>query len=300
MNTYQPSDRAPLHSPVPPTAPRPAFPRGSILKNSPPRGSLSARSSNSSSTESGSGIANTAELVEQNTDLNSMNTLQLLQKQHSRRSTGGGGGSSGGSDDSSTGGLHRMEYIHSLSPRQNLQLEEQILGTPYARASQLSASGAAASEGKRKLLIGIGELAGGDGGGGAGSSRGSVQSGSITGSDSSSEDDDDEDLEETRSRTSSVHSEHSVMSVHSVRSAGDEHISTEKVIIDSVENPKVLIGWRIMVKGYGTGLVLSLKKQRFSTTKFNIQLESGARVTLPLKRSARKGTVPFTLIGKLV
>lgn len=70
-----------------------------------------------------------------------------------------------------------------------------------------------------------------------------------------------------------------------------------EIMKSSVHDPKVLIGWRIFVKGRGNGLVLSIKKVKFSSTKFAVQFENGTIEYLALKRSATKGRVPFTLIS---
>lgn len=70
-----------------------------------------------------------------------------------------------------------------------------------------------------------------------------------------------------------------------------------EIMKSSVHDPKVLIGWRIFVKGRGNGIVLSTKKVKFSSTKFQVQFENGTIEYLSLKRSAIKGKVPFTLIS---
>jgi hypothetical protein len=71
------------------------------------------------------------------------------------------------------------------------------------------------------------------------------------------------------------------------------------VIRKSVTDPSVLVGWRVHAKDYGSGVVLATKKKRFSATKFTIQFENGAIRNLALKRSEKKGEVPFTLLSKL-
>jgi hypothetical protein len=72
-----------------------------------------------------------------------------------------------------------------------------------------------------------------------------------------------------------------------------------EIMKSAVDDPRVLIGWRVLVKGQGSGTVLSIKKIKFSTTKFVIQFDSGIVKTLALKRSDTKGKVPFTLITKI-
>lgn len=71
-----------------------------------------------------------------------------------------------------------------------------------------------------------------------------------------------------------------------------------EIMTQSVGDPKVLVGWRIMVKGIGSGTVLSVKRVKFSTSKFVVQFDTGAMKSLALRRSETKGKVPFTLIGK--
>eukprot|EP01031_Cornospumella_fuschlensis_P038124 gene38124-46321_t len=72
----------------------------------------------------------------------------------------------------------------------------------------------------------------------------------------------------------------------------------QSVLSESVANPQVLVGWRVNVRGYGTGVVLSMRRKRFQTTRFVVQFETGSIVKLALQRSRTKGTVPFTLISK--
>ena len=70
-----------------------------------------------------------------------------------------------------------------------------------------------------------------------------------------------------------------------------------EIMKSSVHDPKVLIGWRIFVKGRGNGVVLSTKKAKFSSTKFQVQFDNGTIEYLSLKRSHHKGKVPFSLIS---
>lgn len=74
----------------------------------------------------------------------------------------------------------------------------------------------------------------------------------------------------------------------------DSHIFQE-----SVHNPAILVGWRVSVRGYGTGLVLSVHKKKFRCTHFKIQFDDGRTRILPLQRSAKKGTVSFSLLSKI-
>lgn len=72
-----------------------------------------------------------------------------------------------------------------------------------------------------------------------------------------------------------------------------------EVMKSAVHDPRVLVGWRVMVKGQGSGAVVSLRKIKFAATKFVVHFDSGVVKTLALKRSETKGKVPFTLISKV-
>jgi hypothetical protein len=68
----------------------------------------------------------------------------------------------------------------------------------------------------------------------------------------------------------------------------------------SVEDPSILVGWKVFVPAYGNGLILGIRRRKFRTTLFKIQFENyGNVIELPLQRSRNKGKVPFTLIGKI-
>ena len=73
------------------------------------------------------------------------------------------------------------------------------------------------------------------------------------------------------------------------------------IMVQSVQHPAVLVGWRVDVPGYGTGIILSIQKKRFFPTHFQLQFDHdvGHMVQLPLQRSAKKGSVPFTLLKKM-
>lgn len=73
----------------------------------------------------------------------------------------------------------------------------------------------------------------------------------------------------------------------------------QNIVLQSNSDPGVLIGWRVFVRGYGTGKILSMKRKKFTTTKFIIQFESGKVEALTLRRSKLKGDLPFTLLSKL-
>lgn len=119
---------------------------------------------------------------------------------------------------------------------------------------------------------------------------------------------------ETRSLTSngSNHrglapiSEISARSNYSIAGVSDSGLPTTKNMMHSqilhlsVDNPSILIGWKIFVPTYGHGVILSMKRRKFHTTRFNIQFENYTNIIeLPLQRSKQKGKVPFTLIGKI-
>lgn len=79
----------------------------------------------------------------------------------------------------------------------------------------------------------------------------------------------------------------------------EANASPEVIMHRSIKHPAVLVGRRIIVPGYGPGIVLSVKKKRFSTTKFAVQFENNKIVSLKLQRSKDKGNVPFQLAHKL-
>lgn len=97
----------------------------------------------------------------------------------------------------------------------------------------------------------------------------------------------------------SARSTTSASSGTSKASSSDHPVSNHELIVASVDHPDVLIGWRVLIKGYGAGTIMNMKRQKFKATKFSIQLETGQSVMLPLKRSAKKGTVPFSPIAKV-
>lgn len=72
------------------------------------------------------------------------------------------------------------------------------------------------------------------------------------------------------------------------------------VLSQAVEFPSILIGWRIHVPGLGRGLILGIQKKKFRCTHFLVQFddENGKTMLLPLQRSEKKGTQPFTLLNK--
>ena len=74
--------------------------------------------------------------------------------------------------------------------------------------------------------------------------------------------------------------------------------SEELIKNQSVNNPSMLIGWQINIKGRGVGLILDIKKSLGRTTKYEVQFEDGTIKLLKLKRSSKKGDVPFSLIMK--
>lgn len=85
----------------------------------------------------------------------------------------------------------------------------------------------------------------------------------------------------------------------SIVSRSDALISEHSVVNQSAKNPTVLIGWRILVQGRGTGLVLASEKRKFSSTKFVISFDSGKTLSVSLKRSEKKGREPFILLSKM-
>jgi hypothetical protein len=77
-------------------------------------------------------------------------------------------------------------------------------------------------------------------------------------------------------------------------------IEHQRVMYKSTKDPRVLIGWRVSVRGLGTGLVLGTVRKTFCTTKLLVRMEQDdSEVALALQRSPTKGTVPFALIEKV-
>jgi hypothetical protein len=71
------------------------------------------------------------------------------------------------------------------------------------------------------------------------------------------------------------------------------------IMRQSKYEPNVLFGWKISIKGKGTGVIIEVVRRWAMTTMFRVQFDNGKTELLPLKRSANKGTVPFTPITKV-
>jgi hypothetical protein len=71
------------------------------------------------------------------------------------------------------------------------------------------------------------------------------------------------------------------------------------IMKQSIRDPNVLQGWKISVKGKGTGVIVEVIRKFGQTTTFRVQFDSGTVEVLALKRSASKGTVAFTPITKV-
>jgi hypothetical protein len=79
-----------------------------------------------------------------------------------------------------------------------------------------------------------------------------------------------------------------------------KNINHLRVLQLSHDDPEVLVGWKIFVPSYGNGRIISTKKKKFHTTRYMIQFENYSKlIELPLQRSKSKGTIAFTLIGKM-
>lgn len=92
--------------------------------------------------------------------------------------------------------------------------------------------------------------------------------------------------------------EHSLISDDGASEFSRNDNNEESLIRESVTNPSTLIGWQINMKGRGVGLILDMKKSLGRTTKYKVQFEDGSVKLLSLKRSEKKGNVPFSLITK--
>ena len=72
----------------------------------------------------------------------------------------------------------------------------------------------------------------------------------------------------------------------------------EEVMKKSTKDPSVLVGWQISVQGQA-GLVIAIKKSLGRSTKFEVKFANGTTSFISLKRSDKKGQVPFTLVQKM-
>lgn len=113
-------------------------------------------------------------------------------------------------------------------------------------------------------------------------------------------------LMSAKSEIFSIRSKDSVMSHAftdtdglSMVSLTDVPASENIVVMKSITNPAVLVGYKIFVAEYGEGLITSVVKRKFYTTRYRIRFDDGTEKVLSLKRSQKKGKVPFTLIGKV-
>jgi hypothetical protein len=70
----------------------------------------------------------------------------------------------------------------------------------------------------------------------------------------------------------------------------------DHIKIQSVKKPEVLIGWRIEVPEFGRGVVLDYEKKKFRSTKYRVLFDDAKERLLKLKRSEKKGKIPFTLL----
>jgi hypothetical protein len=68
------------------------------------------------------------------------------------------------------------------------------------------------------------------------------------------------------------------------------------VIDRSLLDPGALSGLRVAVAGHGVGIVLGFERKKFRSTRFRVLFDDGKVKLLKLKRSAKKGVVPFTLL----
>jgi hypothetical protein len=57
-----------------------------------------------------------------------------------------------------------------------------------------------------------------------------------------------------------------------------------------------LIGWKIEVPEYGRGVILDFHKKRFRSTKYRVLFDNQKERLLKLKRSEKKGKIPFTFL----
>jgi hypothetical protein len=95
-------------------------------------------------------------------------------------------------------------------------------------------------------------------------------------------------------------SRQSADSTRSPRQRSRTASSAQSAMTQSLSDPAALIGWRVFVEKFGLGMVVALKRRKFSTTKFEIQFDNGQVHVLALKRGLKKGSVPFSLIKKII
>ena len=70
----------------------------------------------------------------------------------------------------------------------------------------------------------------------------------------------------------------------------------DQILNSSIKKPEVLIGWKIEVLKYGRGIILDYEKKKFCSTKFRILFDNKEEKLLKLKRSEKKGKIPFILL----
>eukprot|EP01041_Mallomonas_annulata_P007095 gene7095-14440_t len=75
--------------------------------------------------------------------------------------------------------------------------------------------------------------------------------------------------------------------------------SDHPLIRTSISNPSILLNWRISVPFYGIGVITKVIRKRFRTTLFRVRFDDGSERELALKRSQRKGNVPFQPVNKM-
>ncbi len=76
-----------------------------------------------------------------------------------------------------------------------------------------------------------------------------------------------------------------------------------EIIKRSATEPSALIGYSILVKGHGVGIVRSIVKRRFQPTLFAVEMVDAGEGTevamLDLRRGAKKGSLPFQVLKKV-
>jgi hypothetical protein len=77
------------------------------------------------------------------------------------------------------------------------------------------------------------------------------------------------------------------------------YATAEAALAQSVVDPRVLIGFKADIEGYGVGIIIAIKRVKFHTTKYLVQFPDGNVHVLSLKRSDKKGKVPFRLLTRV-
>uniref|UniRef100_A0A7R9UC26 Uncharacterized protein n=1 Tax=Pinguiococcus pyrenoidosus TaxID=172671 RepID=A0A7R9UC26_9STRA len=86
--------------------------------------------------------------------------------------------------------------------------------------------------------------------------------------------------------------------IKTVTAVPEAALDREKVVMKILQDARQLIGWEVEVEGYGVGIVEETRKRmKGFPTLFRIRFDDGRVESLSLKRSRKKGKIPFKLRG---